>query len=276
MKKWGKRGFIFIVSVLALMGLARFFEKAPFGKALGVLEVEGAFWVADDWLKQIDDFRKDPHIAGVLVRIHSPGGTVAAAQEIYESLKRLREVKPVVVSMGTIAASGGLYIAMASDTIVAEAGTITGSIGVRMEHLNLEELLKFAKVKYETIKSGRMKDLASISRSLTPEEKGLLEDVMLEIHEQFKKVVVESRKLKPESVAHFADGRIFTGAKAKELGLVDTIGDMGEAVKIAASKAGIVGEPRLVYGSKPGVWWLKAFLGMAKAYLSGPLICYLY
>ena len=270
---------ILLVALFALSGLGHFLKNSvSFGKALGVLEVEGAFWVSDDWVEQIEEFRKDPHIAGVIVRINSPGGTVAAAQEIYDALKKLSQTKPVVASMGTIAASGGLYVAMAANTVVADAGTITGSIGVRMEHLNLEELLKFAKVKYETIKSGRLKDMAGFSRPLTPEAKELLEGMMSEIHLQFKKTIADARGLDIKNVEGYADGRIFTGARAKELKLVDEIGDMGRAVEIAAKKAGIDGEPKLVYGEKDGVWWVKALFGEAKSFFpgSGPLACYLY
>jgi len=277
MKKWGKRVLIAVVVFLALIGLGHLFSgPAPFGKALGVIEVEGAFWVSDDWVKQIDTFRKSPNIVGVVLRINSPGGTVAAAQEIYDALKRLALVKPVVASMGTIAASGGLYIAMAANQVVADAGTLTGSIGVRMEHFNLEELLKFAKIQYETIKAGRLKDLGSVSRPLTAEERALLEAMMAEIHQQFKKTVAESRKIDPKVVDQFADGRIFTGAKAKELGLVDEIGDMGKAIEIAAQKAGIQGEPNLVYSKESGPWFWKTIFGSAKTVLSGPLACYMY
>lgn len=266
-----------MIAFLSLVGLGRLFSGSkPFGKSLGVVEVEGAFWVSDDWVKEIEKFRKSPNIAGVVVRINSPGGTVAAAQEIYDALKRLALVKPVIASMGTIAASGGLYIAMAANQVVADAGTLTGSIGVRMEHFNLEELLKFAKIQYETIKAGKLKDLASVSRPLTVEERALLEEMMAEIHQQFKKTVAESRKLDPKTVDHFADGRIFTGAKAKALGLVDEIGDMGKAVAIAAQRAGIQGEPNLVYSKESGPWFWKAIFGSAKTFLSGPLACYMY
>lgn len=275
MKKWGKRFGIFLLLLLSLVGLRQIFREAG-GKALGVLEVEGAFWTSDSWTKKIDDFRKNPQIAGVVVRINSPGGTVAAAQEIYQAIKDLGKVKPVVASMGTISASGGLYVAMAADTIVASAGTLTGSIGVITKRINLEEVLPFFKIKFETLKSGRLKDLGNISRALTSEEKGLLEEMLVEIHGQFKKTVAEARKLKPEVVDQFADGRIFTGAKAKELGLIDEVGDMGRAIAILKEKTGLKGEPRLVYSEEPGVWWVKALFGTAKAFFSGPLVCYLY
>lgn len=276
MKKWFKRLVFFFVLLLALIGLRQVFRGVHLGKALGVLEVEGTFWISDDWVAEIEEFRKDPQIAGVVVRINSPGGTVAAAQEIYQALKRLGQKKPVVASMGTIAASGGLYIAMAADTLVADPGTLTGSIGVITKRLNLEDLLQFTKIKMETLKSGRLKDLGNISRPLTAEEKEILENMLIEIHGQFKKTVAEARKLDEKVLEGYADGRVFTGAKAKELGLVDEIGDMGKAVEIAAKKAGIVGEPRLIYSEQSTARFLKVIFGTLKAYLSGPLVCYLY
>lgn len=277
MKKWLKRLLVFFLLLMALLGIRGLFQKgAPFGKALGVLEIEGTMWVGDAWVEQIETFRKDDQIRGVVVRIQSPGGTVAAAQEIFEALKNLGAKKPVVASMGTVAASGGLYVAMAAPTVVADPGTITGSIGVKMQHLHLEDLLSVLGVKFETIKSGRLKDLAGVTRPLTEEERALLEEMMAEIHEQFKQTVAEARGLETQKLAKIADGRIFTGAKAKEWGLVDQLGGFIEAVKVAAQKAGIEGEPRLVYGQKGGSRWVRAFLETMKVYFSGPLACYLY
>lgn len=277
MKKWGKRFLILLVALFALLGIRSCFTEGPvLGKAIGVLELEGSFWISDEWVKDIEGFRKAPNIAGVVVRINSPGGTVAAAQEIYSALRRLAKTKPVVASMGTIAASGGLYIAMGADTVVADPGTLTGSIGVITKRVNLEELLQFAKIKTETLKSGRLKDLGNISRSWTPEEKTLLESMLVEVHEQFKNAVAEARKIDRSVVDTFADGRIFTGAKAKELGLVDEIGDMGKAVEIAAKKAGIAGEPKLIYSGESKGKFLKSVLGSVKAYWRGPMVCYLY
>ena len=279
MKKWGKRlGFLLLV-LLAFVGLGRIFSSSsgsPFGKALGVLEIEGTIWVSDDWLKQIDSFRTNPLIRGVVVRVNSPGGTVAASQEIFESLKALNKIKPVVVSMGTIAASGGLYVALGANKIFADPGTITGSIGVRMQHVDLGALLKFIKVEYETIKSGHFKDIGSFTRPLSPDEFAILEGLMKEIHEQFKAAIVSARGLKKDFVDSIADGRIFSGAKAKEFGLVDTLGGYDVAIQAAAQLAGIKGEPRLVFGNKAGVWWVKALFGQAKAALSGPLAFYSY
>lgn len=277
MKTWGKRIGFFVLILLALVGLGKLLggEKGH-GKSLGIVEIHGVIWAADDWLKEINDFRKNPNIAGVVVRINSPGGTVGASQEIFDSLQRLAAKKPVVASMGTVAASGGLYAALGAKKIVAEPGTITGSIGVRMEHMNIGDLLRLAKIEYETIKSGALKDLASNTRSLTPEERSFLEDLMKEFHGQFKRAVAAARNLKPEALEKIADGRVLTGAKAVEAGLVDELGGFDKAVEVAAQMAGIKGEPHLVYVKEPILWWVKALMGTAKAYLSGPQICYLY
>ncbi|MBI5300229.1 MAG: signal peptide peptidase SppA [Deltaproteobacteria bacterium] len=277
MKKWSKRiGFFFLV-LLALVGLKKIFSTpGAFGKALGVVEVNGAIWVSDDWVEQLDNFRKNDHIKGILVRVNSPGGTVAASQEIYSNIKRIALTKPVVVSMGTIAASGGLYLAMGANKIFADPGTITGSIGVRMDHVNLEELLRFAKIKYETIKSGKLKDMGSFTHALSPEAQTLLEQLMTEIHNQFKTVVSEARNIPKEKLDTFADGRILSGATAKELGLIDELGDFRDAVSALAKMAKIEGEPELVYADKSAAWWVRGFMGTTKIFLSGPQFCYLY
>lgn len=277
MKTWGKRIGLFILILLALVGLGKLLSvESGRGKSLGILEVEGTVWVADEWLKTINDFRKNSNIAGVVVRINSPGGTVGASQEIFDSLQKLAAKKPVVASMGTVAASGGLYVALGAKKIVAEPGTITGSIGVRMEHVNVGDLLRLAKIQYETIKSGALKDLASHTRSLTAEERDFLGALMKEFHEQFKGAVASTRSLKPEALEKIADGRILTGAAAKAAGLVDELGGFDKAVEVAAAMAGIEGEPHLVYVKEPALWWVKALMGTAKAYLRGPQICYLY
>lgn len=277
MKKWGKRVGLILLILLAFVGFKQIFMRPlAFGKGLGVVEINGTIWVADDLLKEIESFRKNPNIVGVVVRINSPGGVVAASQEIFSSLKKLSQTKPVVASMGSIAASGGLYIALAANKIVADEGTLTGSIGVRMEHVNASELLKFLKVDLNTIKSGRFKDIGSYSRPMQPEERAILDDLMSEIHEQFKSVVAKERKLKLSDVETFADGRVFSGAKAKTYGIVDELGSFDKAVEIAAVLAKIKGEPRLVYADRDSVWWAKAFFENASEFFSGPQICFLY
>ena len=277
MKKWGKRAIIFVCIVLAYAGFKRLSHEAEKNaKAIGVLEVEGTMWFSDDWLEQIEKLRKDPRVKAVVVRIQSPGGTVASAEEIYTALQNLSKTKPVVASMGTIAASGGLYVAMGANKIMADRGTITGSIGVRMEHINIEDLLKFLKIQYETIKSGQFKDMAAFNRPLGTEERALLDDMMKEIHLQFKQVVATSRNIPLEKVDGFADGRIFSGAKAKELGLVDAIGNFNDAVALAANLAKISGEPELIYPKEKKWSLIRGLMGTTRAAISGPLACFMY
>lgn len=278
MKKWAKRlGLVFLV-LFAIVGMTKTCAApiSPFGSAIGVVNVEGTLWVSDDLVKQIESFRKNRHIRAVVVRINSPGGTVGASQEIYSALKSVGAKKPVVASMGTIAASGGLYVAMGAKKVFADPGTLTGSIGVKMQHVDLGGLLRWAGIGMETVKSGRYKDMASFTKPLTPEETKFFELLMQEIHGQFKEAVSKARNIPMEKLDTFADGRIFTGAKGLELGLVDELGDFPSAIKAAAEMAGIKGEPELIYSEKEMAWWVKSLFGQAKAASLGPMAFYLY
>jgi protease-4 len=180
------------------------------------------------------------------MRIDSPGGAVAPSQEIYEEIKKASEEKHVVVSMGSIAASGGYYIAAPADMIIANAGTLTGSIGVIMEVPNLEGLMSKIGVRTEVIKSGRHKDMASAFRKMDKDDRDIIQGVLDNVHEQFIRAVAEGRKLTVEEIRPLADGRIFTGEQAKGLGLVDGIGTLEDAVMKAGELAGISGEPEVV------------------------------
>ncbi len=169
--------------------------------------------------RTVDKFGKDGSITAVVLRVDSPGGGVAASQEIYDAILELKKTKKVVVSMGSIAASGGLLIACAADKIVANPGTITGSISAIMQFANFEELLKKVGVKSAVVKSGEYKDIGSPLRDMTPEEKVIVQDLVDDIYNQFVDVIVKERKLSREKVIEIADGRVFSGRKAKELGL---------------------------------------------------------
>ncbi|MCL4557713.1 MAG: signal peptide peptidase SppA, partial [Deltaproteobacteria bacterium] len=185
------------------------------------------------------------------VRINSPGGGVAASQEIYDTLVRIRKKKPIVVSMGTVAASGGYYIACGADKIVAEPGTITGSIGVIMEFFDVGDLLKWARVKSEVVKSGKFKDIGSPFRAMKSDEKIYLQSVIDDVLRQFKNVVSENRHIPMGKLDEIADGRVFAGDQALKLGLVDELGGLHTAEKLAARLGGIKGEPTLVYPRQP-------------------------
>jgi protease-4 len=220
------------------------------GKKVGVVTVEGPIISAKDTVEDIERFRKDGGIASVVLRIESPGGSVAAAQEILEAVKRLAKEKPVVASMGSVAASGGYYIACGATKILANPATITGSIGVRMEHVMIGDLLRWAKIDHETLKSGRFKDLAPIDRPMTPQERAIIQDMLVDMHQQFKEAVASARRMDLDQVDKLADGRTYTGRRALELGLIDELGGLAQAGKIAGELGGIKDEPKLVYPKK--------------------------
>lgn len=219
---------------------------------IGVLPIEGLITDSFKINQNIDEFAKDSSIVAVVVRIDSPGGSVGAAQEIYDAIIELKKKKKVVVSMGSIAASGGLLIACAGDKIVANPGTITGSISAIMQFANLEELMKKVGVKSSVVKSGPYKDIGSPMREMTPEEQAIVQELVDDIYNQFIDVIVRNRKLTREQVVAIADGRVFSGRKAKEYGLVDQLGNMDSAAKLASVLAGKDGQYELVYPKKTG------------------------
>lgn len=217
---------------------------------IGVVPVEGVISDSREISENINEFAKDSSIMAVVVRIDSPGGGVAASQEIYDALIALKKKKKVVVSMGSVAASGGLLIACAGDKIVANPGTITGSISAIMQFANLEELLKKVGVKSSVVKSGQYKDIGSPMREMTSEERVIIQELIDDIYNQFIDVIVRDRKLSREQVVAIGDGRVFSGRKAKEYGLVDQLGDMAAAAKLASKLAGKNGNYDLVYPRK--------------------------
>jgi protease-4 len=217
---------------------------------IGVVPVEGVITDSLEITQTIDEFGKDRSIVAVVLRVDSPGGGVAASQEIYDAVVELRKTKKVVVSMGSVAASGGLLIACAGDKIVANPGTITGSISAIMQFANVEELLKKVGVKSSVVKSGQYKDIGSPMREMTPEEKIILQELIDDIYNQFIDVIVRDRKLTREKVVAIGDGRVFSGRKAKEYGLVDQLGDLATAAKLASVLAGKNGKYDLVYPRK--------------------------
>jgi len=215
-----------------------------------VVPVEGVITDSLEITENIDEFANDSSIAAVVLRIDSPGGGVAASQEIYDAVVALKKKKKVVVSMGSVAASGGLLIACAGDKIVANPGTITGSISAIMQFANVEELLKKVGVQSSVVKSGQYKDIGSPMREMTPEERIIIQELVDDIYNQFIDVIVKDRKLTREQVIAIGDGRVFSGRKAKEYGLVDQLGDMASAAKLASQLAGKDGTYDLVYPKK--------------------------
>jgi len=241
---------LFLTFSLLTFWLAGFFGTSPrlgFGQKVGVVSIEGPILSSENLLSQIVDFREDASIRAIVVRIDSPGGAVGPSQEIHDELKKAAAVKPVVVSMASVAASGGYYAAVPAHSIYANPGTLTGSIGVIMEFTNVEELLTKIGLRNMVIKSGSHKDLGSSVRPMSEEERQILQSLIDDVHGQFVDAVVAGRGLAPELVEGLADGRIYTGRQAKELGLVDELGNFYDAVQKAASLAGLKEKPQMVY-----------------------------
>jgi protease-4 len=215
---------------------------------VAVVRVEGVILDPQQTVRDLKRFGESPSVKAIVLRIDSPGGGVVPAQEIYDAVRRVRakHSKTVVASMGTVAASGGYYIAAATDRIMANPGTLTGSIGVIMELANVEGLLKKIGVESVVVKSGEHKDLGSPFRQMKEQERRILQDVIEDVHAQFIEAVAEGRSLTVADVRPLADGRIFTGRQAKAERLVDELGDLEDAVKLAAELAGIEGEPKVV------------------------------
>ena len=228
-----------------------------FGNNIGLVRIEGGIYKSQEIIEQLDEYRKDGSIKAIVIRINSPGGSVATSQEIYRASKKAAEKKPVIASMETVAASGGYYAALGATKIFANPGTITGSIGVRLEHVMLKDLLEWAKIHYETLKSGKFKDIGSFDHKLTAEERKLLQTLLDDIHTQFKEAVMRERKLSKEDVDKIADGRVFTGREAYEAKLVDELGGFVEVIEMAKELAGIKGEPRIVEKKKFKYEWLS-------------------
>lgn len=241
--------FILFITLVVGITLGAFFSgnKSFSGKdKIAVINVDSIIIQSKDYLDSIKKIRKNDSIKGVLIRINSPGGAVGPSQEIYSELVDLSEEMPVVASMGNVAASGGYYIACAAETIYANPGTITGSIGVIAQFANYKELLEWAKVDVEVIKSGKLKDLGSPFKEMSPEDRAYIQDLMENVHSQFKKVVSEKREIDYESLSTLADGRIFTGEQAKDMKLIDELGNFNKALNKTAELAGIEGEPEIV------------------------------
>jgi len=226
--------------------LTLFQKNIPLGNRLALIRIEGPIMDSKNATDEIKEYTKDNSIKAIVLRIDSPGGAVAPSQEIYEEVKKAVSKKKVIVSMGSVAASGGYYIAAPATKIIANPGTLTGSIGVIMEIPNIEGLMNKIGIKTEVIKSGRHKDIASAFRTMGKEEREILQGVMDNVHEQFMKTVAEGRKIEIEEVRKIADGRIFTGEQAKTHGLIDDLGTLEDAIKTAATLAGIKGEPVVV------------------------------
>ena len=237
---------LFILLIIFSLLFVLLQKNIPFGERVALIRIEGMIIDSKDTIDEIKEYAKDPSIKAIILRINSPGGAVAPAQEIYEEVRKAVIKKKVVVSMGSVAASGGYYIASPATRIIANPGTLTGSIGVIMEIPNIEGLMSKLGIKTEVVKSGRHKDIASLFRGIKKEEREILQKVLDNVHEQFIMAVAEGRKMLHDDVKKIADGRIFTGEQALKAGLIDELGNLEDAVKAAARLSGIKGEPVVI------------------------------
>ena len=230
------------------------------GDGVGVLEIEGTIDDSRSVLAELKRFKEAPWIKAIVVRIDSPGGAVAPTQEIFDELEKTKKRKPLIASMGSMATSGGYYVASACEKIVANPGTLTGSIGVIMQLSNVEELMKKVGVRGYNIKSGVNKDIGSPFQPLSPEGREILQSLVDNVHSQFVSAVARGRGMSEAQVRKLADGRVYSGAQAKELGLVDQFGTLDDAIELAAQKVGLEENPAVYYSTpQPERWWEKLF-----------------
>jgi protease-4 len=220
-----------------------------------VVPIDGMIVSPDRFVQDMEDLRKDKSVKAIVLRIDSPGGAVAAGQEMTAVVQKVVSDKPVVVSMGNVAASAGYYIASASSFIVANPGTVTASIGVRMEHAEINKLLDTLGIKLQNLKSGALKDIGTYDRPMTSEERAVLEAMLREMHEQFITTVAQNRKLSVDAVRQVADGRPMTGSDALKYKLIDALGGEQEAIAKAGELAKIDGEPTVRRMKAGPPWW---------------------
>jgi protease-4 len=248
----------FIIALLAGGGVGG-------GDKVAVVKIEGLITDATEVTRELEEYADRDDVKAVVVRIETPGGAVAPSQELHSGIKRLAKKKTVVASLGAVAASGGYYAAVAADRIVANPGTITGSIGVIIEFVNASELLSKVGLKGHVVKSGQFKDTGSPIRDMTTEERALIQALIDDVNSQFITAVAEGRGLDLKVVTPLADGRIFSGSQAAEVGLVDTLGDLTDAVELAAKLAGMEEEPPVIYPKRRDYgFWEMAFEGAAR------------
>ena len=267
-----------LILVIVIAALASFLFNYLFvGKLkeigapkIAVVKVYGIIRSSDSYLRTLNRLEKDPRVKAIILRVDSPGGVVGACQEIYEKVKEVKKVKPVVVSMGSVAASGGLYISVPATKIVANPGTITGSIGVILQSYNLKDLAQKLGVKVITVKSGKFKDLLNPFREPTKDEIKVVQNLIDDTYEQFVEAVAKGRNLPLEKVKSFADGRIFTGREAKKLGLVDYLGNIDKAVEVARKLSKSPNARLWIVKEKSGI--IERIIGKESSQLFGKLL----
>lgn len=240
-------GICFLILAAALKNRGIEYSSYGSGDKIAVVEINDVIMSSESTVEQIKRYREDKSIKAIILRINSPGGGVAASQEIYEEVKRTRDSgKIVVVSMGSIAASGGYYIACGSNLIVANPGTLTGSIGVIAQFISIKDLADKLGIKETTIKSGELKDSGDPFREMNEKDREYFQDVVDNSFSQFIEMVARERKMDIDTLKFYANGRVFTGLQAKNIGLIDSLGTFEDAIRITSKMAGIEGEPRII------------------------------
>lgn len=241
---------ILIIFTIIMLGEALYLLavlKGRLDKRIAIIDIKDLIIKSEEIIRQINEYRDNSMVASIILRIDSPGGSTGAVQEIYQEIKRVRkEGKVFITSFENIGTSGAYYIATATNYIIANPGTLTGSIGVVMSVNNFKELLDKIGLKAEIIKSGKYKDIGSPVRNMTPSEKELIQDLTDDVHEQFIEAVSKGRKIKKEKLANIADGRLLTGLQAYKVGLVDQLGNINDAIKVAAKLTNIKGKPVII------------------------------
>ena len=269
--------FLFFLAIFSLVYLSvrsgeQNAEYGGHGDKIGVVDLEGVIVDAEQTVKRLKKFADDDSIKAIILHVNTPGGGAAASEEITREVRRIRteKKKRIVASIETVGASGGYYVSSATDKIFADEASVVGSIGVIAEWVNYGDLLRWAKLKDVVIKAGEFKDTGDPARDLTPAERAYLQGMIDDMHTQFIRAVADGRKMKVEDVRSIANGKVWTGAQAVSLKLVDQIGDFQEAVKDTAKAVGIKGEPTLVKPEKPHYSLLDLIFGDASEALPNP------
>ncbi|HZE22068.1 MAG TPA: signal peptide peptidase SppA [Desulfobaccales bacterium] len=255
--------------VLTLVGRGHLFGPRA---QVGVVEIDGVITGSRRVIKELDGYRDDNNIKAIVLRINSPGGAVGPAQEILREVEKVRKKKKIVASLGTVAASGGYYIASGANLIMADRGTATGSIGVIMQFTNVEALTKKIGVDFFNLKSGRYKDVGSPFRPMTPQDKAYLQSLLDNIYQQFLRDVARNRKIPLAKLKTLAEGKIYSGEEAKQVGLVDAFGNLQDAIQKAGRMAGVKGKIKAVYPKKEGFSLLRLVFGEESQKSLGQLV----
>src|SRR5580658_756873 len=269
--------FLFVLAVFTLVYLALHASSGEsagltgFGDRIGVVDLDGVILSPQPVVGELKKFGDDSSIKAIIIHVNSPGGGVAASEEIYREVKRIRaeKKKRVVVSIETVGASGAYYVASASDKIYADSGSIVGSIGVIAEWMNYGDLLKWAKLKNVVLKTGEFKDTGNPARDLTPNEQAYMQDLINNMFGQFVQAVADGRGMKFEAVKSIANGKVWTGEQAMSMKLIDGVGDFETAVADTAKSVGIKGEPTLVHPEKDRKTLMDLLLGDVSQFLPG-------